>query len=444
MNLPRVTDGDVRAAEKLFATWIGFDFHGGAPRRLRDFLVSRAARLEYASVAEYLTDLPARRPETPEAQRLINVVTNGLTAFWRDEKQLEALGLILEQLAERCDRPLAVWCAGCATGEEAYTVAMLARELDVEIEVLGTDVNTSFLDAARRGEFDDWSLRRLTTERRNRWFGFRDGRWNLAASVRAAVEFQHHNLLDLPPLAPTPTAAWDVILCRNVVIYLTSEAMGSILLRFASVLGSDGYLLLGSSEQIETHNVAFRLTRHGPAFVFRPRRFDPGESLPFPVIEDEPEVASLDETTIDFTERDAVRLLLVSGVDHAERGNVDAAVACYEAATGYDPFAPEVHALLGCALHDAGAVQRAIDSLGKVLFLDPLNWWAAAERASLYERRGDMVEARRHWRRALEGLDADHVPFEPQMRLGPLAGPSSDPEAVRRRCAAALERLTDA
>ena len=207
-------DDDVRAAERLFATWIGFDFHGGAPRRLKDFLIGRAARLEYDSVGAYLADLPTRRPETEEAQRLVNIITNGLTAFWRDDKQVEALGIILEQLYEKHQRELTVWCAGCATGEEAYTVAMLARELDVEVRVLGTDVNTSFLDTARRAEFDDWSLRRMAPNRRNRWFSHRDGKWALSPEARAAVDFRHHNLLDLPPVAPNTSSAWDIVMCQ--------------------------------------------------------------------------------------------------------------------------------------------------------------------------------------------------------------------------------------
>ena len=443
-TIPRVTTDDVRSAEHLFETWIGFDFGGAAPRRLQDFLVGRAARLGYESVADYLEDLPPRRPNTTEAQRLVNVVTNGLTAFWRDAKQTEALGVILEQLGDRQGRPLAVWCAGCATGEEAYTVAMLASELDVDVHVLGTDVNTMFLDAARRADFDDWSLRRLSPERRGRWFDYRERRWALSPSVVVRVEFRHHNLFDLPPVAPTDSGSWDVILCRNVVIYLTGEATASILLRFASVLAEDGYLLLGSSEQITDSFAPFRATRKGPAFVFRPVRHDPGESMPIP-ISDVPvfdERQSLDEDTIDVSERDAARQLLQSGVQHASKGALDNAVACYEAAAGYDPFAPEIHALLGCALLEAGATDRAIDVLGKVLFLDPLNWWAASERARLYEDRGDMVEARRQWRRTAEGLDTGHVPFDELLALGPLRDVNGSSDEVRAACEGALHRLT--
>lgn len=443
-TLPTVTSADVAAAEQLFETWIGFDFGGAAPRRLQDFLVSRAARLGYETVSQYLADLPPRRPNTTEAQRLVNVVTNGLTAFWRDAQQTEALGVILEQLGERQKRPLAVWCAGCATGEEAYTVAMLAAETQVDVRVLGTDVNTLFLDAARRADFDDWSLRRLSADRRQRWFDYRDKRWALSPAVASAVEFRHHNLLELPPVAPTETGAWDIILCRNVMIYLTEESTASILLRFASVLAEDGYLLLGSSEQLTDSFAPFRATRHGPTFVFRPVRLDPAESMPIPISEVPvlDELQSLDEETIDFTERDAVRQLLTAGVDHAAKGAVDNAIACYEAAAGYDPFTPEIHALLACAVLGEGATDRALDALGKVLFLDPLNWWAASQRAHLFEGRGDMVEARRQWRRASEGLEANHVPFDELLALGPIREVRESLEEVRAACAHALRRLT--
>ncbi len=438
----RATRQDVEDAEALFRNWIGFEFHGGVPRRLRDFLESRATRLDYPSVASYIADLPARRPRTEEAQRLVNIVTNGLTAFWRDDKQMEALGIAMREMAAKREEPLAIWCAGCATGEEAYSVAMLARELDIDVQVVGTDVNTTFLDAARRAEFDDWSLRRLVTPRRNRWFEFRDERWILDPSIRSVVTFEHHNLLDLPPQAPNEYGEWDIVMCRNVVIYFTASVVSSLFVRFAAVLADDGYLLLGSSEQIDPNDVAFRAVRHGPSFIYRPQRLAPGDSIPFLFGDDSEVEPTLDEVTKEVSDSDAAGLLLVSGVENAERGRIDAAVACFEAAASYDPFATEVHALLACTLRDAGARGRALDALGKVLFLDPLNWWAAIQRARLYEKTGDLVEARRHWRRALEGLDVDYEPFEGPRAAGELQGVHETTAEARRECEAALQRLS--
>lgn len=440
MERPTVLASDVARAAQLFEDWIGFDSRESAPRRLKDFLVSRSQTLGYATVEEYLSDLPRDRPSSAEAQRLVNTITNGLTAFWRDRKQTEALGTILEKLHERHQRPLTVWCAGCATGEEAYTVAILAAELSVPVHVVGTDINTRFLDDARRAEFDEWSLRRLSSERRSRWFESRAGRWALDPDVAGHVEFRRHNLLDWPPLPPR-RESWDVILCRNVLIYLTREATQAALFRLAAALDEDGYLLLGSSEHAIGDRGPFRATQRGPAFVYRPASIDPGQSLSFPPIDEPPTLAppTLEEETLEFADEDAVRQLLLAGVAHDD---ADTAVACYEAAAGYSPFSPAIYGLLALTLAREGAQKRAIDALGKTLFLDPHNWWAAARRAQLFEDRDDRVEARRHWRMVLDGLDHQPGgPFEPTLAIGALADVGERRDDVRTQAERALERL---
>lgn len=427
---------DLASAEKLFEAWIGFDIHGAAPRRLKDLLVARATQLGFGSVAHYLDALPPKRPTTTEAQRLIDVVTNGLTAFWRDPQQLEALASLLAPLHERYGRTLNVWCAGCATGEEAYSVAIAAQEIGVPVRVLGTDINTGYLDEARRGDFDEWSLRRMTPARRDRWFTERDGRWALDRQIASLVEFRHHNLLDMPVVPPS--GQWDAILCRNVVIYLTPEAVNRILMRFAASIAADGYLLLGSSEQIGEGFTSFRAVQRGPTFVYRSVTIEPGASFPVPSLESEPVYEpTLDEATADFFDDDAVLKLLQSADGHDH----DAAVACYEAATGYDPFAPEIYALLGLTLRDAGAAERAIQAWGKVLFLDPDNWWAAARRAECYDQLGDHVEAHRHYRIVLESLaSTTGEPFEARGidRIGNL---SANRDTERENAVRSLDRL---
>ena len=436
MNVSTATSLDVASAERLFESWIGFDIHGAAPRRLREFLGMRAAQLGFDTVFRYLEALPADRPTSLEAQRLVNVLTNGMTAFWRDRHQLEALGVILRQLYDRYERPLDVWCAGCATGEEAYSIAIAARELGVPVRVLGTDVNTTYLDDARRATFDDWSLRRLDDAYRDRWFVRRGEHWAVDRQIAGDVEFRHHNLLDLPPIPVN--GVWDVILCRNVVIYLTEEAVTRILFRFAGSLAPDGYLLLGSSEEIGSRFPGFRAVRKGPAFVYRPVELAPGQSVPFPSMDLEPEFEGLDEQTAGFADDDAVGKLINAAQEHPH----DGAIACYEAASCYDPFVPEVYSLLSLAMIEVGATERAVRALGKVLFLDPDNWWAAIRLAELHEGRDERVEAIRHYRAALESMAVrEDQPFDPNLSVGPLAGVADTIELERERAARALDRL---
>lgn len=433
--MSRSVEAELGRAEDLFENWIGFDMRGAAPRRLKEFLITRSETLGYPTVSDYLDDLPADRPTAEEAQRLVNVVTNGLTCFWRDAAQLEALSSLLVQLHQGRGRPLHIWCAGVATGEEAYTVSMLAAERDLPVHVLGTDVNTSFIEMALRAEYDDWSLRRLTDERRARFFEERDGRWAVRHEVAKAVEFRHHNLLDIPP--PTSLGSWDVIMCRNVVIYLTDAARAGILARFSAAMSDDSYLLLGSGEPLTDESAPFRATRSGPSFVYRPNVTVPGKTLPFPTFIDDP---SLDEETADFHDEDAIRRLLRDGVDHQDD---DAAIACFEAAAGYDPFTPETHALLAERLDWVGARERARRAYGKVLFLDPDNWWAAARLARSHEASADRVEARRYWSMALSAIQGTEAePFEPGLAIGALRAVNERRDRFRAEIVEAFDRLS--
>ncbi|MFW5968298.1 MAG: CheR family methyltransferase, partial [Persicimonas sp.] len=147
------TNSAVSRASALLSEWTGLELRGATPRRVDEFLKTRAQQLGYDSKSAYVDHLQSLEPDDPESQRLINLVTNGLTAFWRDKPQLDALATVLDKLREgrSNDQPVNVWCAGCSSGEEAYTVAMIADRHDVPTYVLGSDLNTEALASARRG-----------------------------------------------------------------------------------------------------------------------------------------------------------------------------------------------------------------------------------------------------------------------------------------------------
>jgi chemotaxis protein methyltransferase CheR len=437
------TDADAAAAAQLFETWLGFEFHDATPRRVHEFLAARASTLGLSSVEEYLRQLPRDRATTEEAQRLVNVITNGLTAFRRDAAQVEALGAIVTQHYARHGRTVNVWCAGCATGEEAFTVAMVAAENEVPVRVVGTDVNTHFLEQARLGRFDAWALRRLSRTRRGRWFREDDNKLVVDSLLSDSVEFRHHNILDPPPRPDdgADSGKWDVILCRNVVIYLARAAITRVVLNFADAVSADGYLVLGSSEQIGAVFPGFRGTQHGPTYIYRPEYTNPGRSAKVPAIGYSPFEQSLDEVSTDALDEGAIQKLIHDSVEQSPEG----ALACLEAACTYAPFSPEAHALFGAQLAAVGAHHRAATEFGKVLFLTPDNWWAALRRAEQHERFGELRQATQHYRRAVETIDevgARGLDFDATLAVGPIGGLGDRIADHRDRANAALQRLT--
>jgi chemotaxis protein methyltransferase CheR len=291
----------VGQACSLLSSWTGLELRGTAPRRVGEFLSVRAEQTGYASKEAYVAFLQTLSPTDDEPQQLINLVTNGLTCFWRDVPQLNALETVFSKLRDSrsANKPVNVWCAGCSTGEEAYTVAMIAAELDVPVHVLGSDLNTESLRHASEGVYGEWSLRRTEDEHRQRYFEpTGDQRFRIIDALRAdadepVVRFEHHNILTEAPRPPSADC-WDVIMCRNVLIYFSDEAMRSVLRHFSDRLHKDGYLLLGSSEQLHTANlsedlVPFRAARQGGGFVYRLRATPPGRTALFPPRDADPD-----------------------------------------------------------------------------------------------------------------------------------------------------------
>lgn len=426
---------------ELISAWTGFDLRSIAPRRIRDFIVRRSTSLGYPSPAAYLNDLSHARATDPEPQRLINLVTNGLTHFWRDEPQLEALRAALRDASERVrGRPVRVWCAGCSTGEEAYTAAIIAREERVPVRILGTDINTDSLGHAALGRYSGWALRHLNDRRRDQYFLERERIWEVRDPVFASVEFRRHSVLDRAPDNPV---TWDIILCRNVMIYLHEGARERATEHFAVALDQDGYLLLGSSEQLLDPHGLFRASRRDGGFVYRHVQKLAGTTQPIILELDEEEAPLLAarelEPTLEMDDDAPVLRLVHEGLSNLYSDR-QAALACFEAVAGYDPFLVENYIHLARAL--SNAPERAVEALQKALFIDPLHWYAAVEIARLNETLGDFRRAQIGYRQALEGLEQRAVPlFDPRLVDDALFHVEHSADDVLRECQSALERL---
>ncbi|QFU18002.1 protein-glutamate methyltransferase [Microvirga thermotolerans] len=206
---------------------------------------------------ERLND-PALGPA--EWARLEAEITIGETFFFRYAEQFAALReRILPEIVERrrSDRRLRIWSAGCATGAEPYSVAILLKQLlgdDLEnwrVAIIGSDINEAFLDTARQAEFGRWALRTLSPEDRAAYFepsGDRD-RLRLRKEFRSLVRFERHNLLSLlEGTSPLQFTEFDLVLCRNVLIYFHPDTAIRIVRALSDTLREGGWMLLGHAE----------------------------------------------------------------------------------------------------------------------------------------------------------------------------------------------------
>jgi chemotaxis protein methyltransferase CheR len=157
----------------------------------------------------------------------------------------------LAKRRESC-RNIRIWSAGCSTGQEAYSLAMLFAESqpawrDWTIDILATDVSSSVIDRARSGIYTQFEVQRgLGINQTIRWFEEVENGWRVVEPLRKPVRFQVHNLLEQPPHPGT----FDIILCRNVLLYLSAEKRTLAFERLASALAPDGWLMLGAGETV--------------------------------------------------------------------------------------------------------------------------------------------------------------------------------------------------
>ncbi len=193
-----------------------------------------------------------------QIQRLVNALTIGESHFFRDTGQFNALcEHVLPEIIERRRslRTLRIWSAGCAAGEEPYSIAILLREIlpdvdDWAITILGTDINTEALDRARKGVFSEWAFREERAKRlRPFYFKEHGKRYQLIPEVRRMVTFTQLNLVDdAYPSYQSNTTFMDMVLCRNVTIYFAPSTTRHIVERFYDCLIDEGWLVVGHSE----------------------------------------------------------------------------------------------------------------------------------------------------------------------------------------------------
>jgi len=242
-----------------------------AERRLGD----RLEALQLDSFGAYARYLVLDREGPAELERALDLLVPHETYFFREPAQLECLQReVLPGLVEAGGhrRDLAIWSAGCASGEEPYTLAMLLGGLGLDagrtVDLLGTDLSGPLLEQARRAEYGPSSLR-ATSEARRR-IGFEpleEGRVRVLPRYRALVRFERLNLLDGPGVARLPL--FELILCRNVLMYFDQPTRRLVVERFHQHLAPGGTLLLGHSENLLTFSNPFQPVQLKGDLVYR-------------------------------------------------------------------------------------------------------------------------------------------------------------------------------
>ncbi len=241
-------------------------------------MLGRRLAASQRTIAHYLAEL-AGAPRR-EVDALVHELTVPETYFFRHLDQLRAFaeGVVPARIAARAaQRTLRVLSAGCASGEEPYTLAILLRGLVPDpgwnVKIRAVDMNRNALDRAESGRFTTWSLRETPPELRSRWFRAAGRDLLLDDSVKAQVRFEQRNLTD-EDRDLWPTGVYDAVFCRNVMMYLHRAAAEALVQRIGRSLAPGGYLFLGHAETLRGMTHEFQLCHTHNAFYYQVRGAD--------------------------------------------------------------------------------------------------------------------------------------------------------------------------
>lgn len=236
----------------------GLAYYSDKDSDLAERISRRLPKVGLSDCDSYLCLLRGGDNGDAELDELIAELTIGETYFFRYREQFEALrNRVFPDLIARnqTSRRLRIWSAGCATGAEAYSLAiLLRRELSEslagwDVSIIGTDINRSFLGRARTGDFEEWAFRSTPNELKRECFQRVGDRWVINPEYREGVSFQYHNLVKHPfPSLVNNLCSFDLILCRNAMIYFSRNIMRRLIAQFHQCLVDGGWLLVGHAE----------------------------------------------------------------------------------------------------------------------------------------------------------------------------------------------------
>lgn len=394
-----------------------------------------AADVGFADAPAFIEQLLAAPLSQAQMDVLAAHLTVSETYFWREPAALEALrDTILPDLMRARpggERQLRLWCAGCSTGEEAYSLAMVLREAvpaqaNWKITLLATDINPHRLQHAALGVYSEWSFRHAPPGLKEKYFARRaDGRYTVLPALRQMVTFASLNLAeDTYPALLTNTLALDVIFCRNVLMYFAMEHGQQVAQRFYRALTDGGWLMVAAAEVSERRFPQFTAVRFPGAFAYHRDGSAPPTVAPPAVaplaVRPLPLPAHAAPAPLPPRARESQPLRPAAAAapagppsggpnvarSLANQGRLDEALAACEQALAVDKLDAALHYLHAVILTELGLDDRAKAALRRTLYLNPNFALAHVALAKMARRQGNPAAAQKSLGTALALLGA--------------------------------------
>ncbi|MFA7279948.1 MAG: CheR family methyltransferase [Sterolibacterium sp.] len=411
-----MTETLLECSRNLIASRIGLLVPEQDGSLLRNVVAARVRALNLSDAEEYCHFLDAEDELRHEREKLAALLTTCETYFFRDSG-LHALlqDRILPELVERQKalRTLRIWSAGCSSGEEAYSLAILLDELMPDqsqwrISILGTDINPKAIEKARRGIYTEWSFRSMSDKRRQRYFHRCKNTWVLNGTIRSRVAFRLGDLVADEYPSAADLHHLDLILCRNTFIYMAPQVVSRIADKLTETLADGGILISGHGE-LYAHHLGKLRTRVFPESIvyqkvaapcFAPVTV-PLAELPQIVLKQAaaalPAAQESAAPACPPVQQAAAETCAVSEMQqawqYANQGQRERAEKSCAALVAKNALDTEPYYLLALLAQERGDFAEAKDLLKKVIYLDAASIAAYLDLGDLYEREGDTERA---------------------------------------------------
>jgi chemotaxis protein methyltransferase CheR len=416
----RLSEGQMARFTTFVETRIGLRFSPSNRGQLEQRIAHAASGTGFPSSVEFVDWLTRSPLSKGQLETLASHLTVGETYFWRDKEIFRVFHeRVIPELVERRrgeGKFLRIWSAGCATGEEPYSIAILLKETipdisEWNITILATDINPQFIEKAVRGVYRDWSFRDAPSWLGGKYFiEAEDGGFEISPSIKGMVDFRMLNLAeDTYPSLFSNTNAMDLVFCRNVLMYFSPQIMGKVVERLSRSLTTGGWLIVSPTEIPQVQGAPFSVVVLSGVHLLRKVDATEAQSVELPVERLEPPVLrpevpcveqgvfsvpthSLEarlEAAADLYLRgqyveavEALRGLLCDAPEngdilallarsYANLGRLPLARARCEEAIRADKLSPSRHFLLATIMEEQGDPQGAQWSLRQALFADP-------------------------------------------------------------------------
>lgn len=402
---------------------------GLAPSRLVQTALTMAVdELSAGDTPELVSALTHQPLTGPLWQRLIQSLMIGETYFLRNRSQLDLVRqTIAPEWIARHKYNWVIWSAGCATGEELYSLAITVREclngnVYPHIHLIGTDINAHALQSAERGVYRQWALRHTDPDFRQQYFDLVPEGLKIKPVIQQMVTLRQMNLLE-----GAPVGQMDLIICSNVLLYFTEQAVRQVENQLFEALAPGGWLMLGATEIIRTQPERWVTRRFGDTLLYQ-KPANPSKAIHRPIIERKPGISSqaqaayqqavvalrlkryaealhhLAEVFRASPSHTAARVL--RGCILANQGQLAQAEADIDAVLSEDPMQADAHYLKGILLLESGREAAASDSLRAALYCQPGHPLAGMILGHLHLKANEPERARNIRESVLQALES--------------------------------------